>query len=250
MAESLPPADIIKEGFLSKQGGVYHVTWKKRYFILRENSLSYSVKKDNSKPKKIIDLTEGRGVREKEQCATKKWPGDAKFCFGVALPKRTWYFYGSDDKDIKEWMELIQQCIVKVGNPTEDWENDIEGKQESVVSKAFRSTTKTAVKHGKGHIPSTGDKYLDGAISTAADVAENQIDADPNVSMKDRMKMAGDDMISVVADTVGNPALNVAANVAKDQLEADEDLSLKQRLALAGGSVVEGGGEHTKKISL
>ena len=29
------------------------------------------------------------------------------------------------------------------------------------------------------------------------------------------MKMAGDDMISVVADTVGNPALNVAANVAK-----------------------------------
>ena len=36
----------------------------------------------------------------------------------------------------------------------------------------------------------------------------------------------------------------------QDQLEADEDLSLKQRLALAGGSVVEGGGEHTKKISL
>ena len=82
-------------------GGVYHVTWKERYFILRENSLSYYVKKDDDKPKKVIDLTEGRGVREMEQCTMKDWPEDAKFCFGVALPKRTWYFYGSDDEDIK-----------------------------------------------------------------------------------------------------------------------------------------------------
>ena len=84
-----------------------------------------------------------------------------------------------------------------------------------MVSKAIRNTTKTAIKHGKGHIPSTGNEYLDGAVSTAADVAENQLDADPHASAKDRLKMAGGDVISGVADTVDNPVVTVAANVAK-----------------------------------
>jgi len=51
-------------------------------------------------------------------------------------------------------------------------------------------------------------------VSTAADVAENQLDADPHASAKDRLKMAGADAISGVADTVDNPAVTVAANVA------------------------------------
>ena len=46
-------------------------------------------------------------------------------------------------------------------------------------------------------------------------MAENQASADPNTSMKDRMKMAGGDVISGVADTVDNPIVSVAANVAK-----------------------------------
>jgi len=51
-------------------------------------------------------------------------------------------------------------------------------------------------------------------VSTAADVAENQLDADPHASASDRLKMAGGDVISGVADTVDNPAVTVAANVA------------------------------------
>jgi len=80
-----------------------HKKWKKNYCILRENSLSYFVNKDDSKPRKIIDLKKGRGVRKKDNCRidVEDWPDDAKVCFGVALPKRTWYFYGSDDKDVQ-----------------------------------------------------------------------------------------------------------------------------------------------------
>ena len=76
-------------------------TWKKRWCILRADSLSYYVKQGDSKPKKVIDLKEGRGVRTKDHCSLEAWPGDAKFCFGVATPDRTWYFYGPDDKDVK-----------------------------------------------------------------------------------------------------------------------------------------------------
>jgi len=78
-----------------------HTKWKKKYCILRENSLSYFVNKDDSKPRKTIDLTKGRGVREKSGCKIKDWPDDAEHCFGVALPKRTWYFYGSDGEDVQ-----------------------------------------------------------------------------------------------------------------------------------------------------
>ena len=58
-------------------------------------------KKRDDKHKKIIDLTKAWGIREKGQCKIKDWPGDAKFCFGLASSKRTWYFYGSDDEDVK-----------------------------------------------------------------------------------------------------------------------------------------------------
>ena len=84
-----------------------------------------------------------------------------------------------------------------------------------MVSKVVRVTVKNVIKHGKQFIPSTGNEYLDGAISTAADIAENQVGADPNTSLKDRMKMAGGDMISGVAKQVDNPVVDIAANVAK-----------------------------------
>jgi len=104
---------------------------------------------------------------------------------------------------------------LQVGKPTEDWQNDPEGKPEGAIAKVIRISAKNVIKHGKGHIPSTDNKYLDGAISAAADMAENQLDADPHASAKDRLKMAGGDMLSGVADTVDNPAVSVAANIAK-----------------------------------
>ena len=105
--------------------------------------------------------------------------------------------------------------VEQVGKPAGDWKNDPEGKPESAVSKALRSTAKQAAKHAKDNIPSTGNEYADGALQTGLTVAENQADADPNTSMKDRLKMAGGDVVTGVADTVDNPVVSVAANVAK-----------------------------------
>jgi len=102
-----------------------------------------------------------------------------------------------------------------VGKPTEDCEKDCIGKPESMVSKVVRVTAFHVIKHGKQFIPSTGNEYLDGAISTAADIAENQAGANPNTSLKDRMKMAGGDVISGVAKQVDNPVADIAAKVAK-----------------------------------
>ena len=83
------------------------------------------------------------------------------------------------------------------------------------MSKLVRGAAKQAAKHAKEFIPSTGNEYADAAIKTGLDVAESQANADAKTSLKDRLKMAGGDVISGVADTVDNPAVSIAANVAK-----------------------------------
>jgi len=85
---------------ISFVGGGFR-NWKKRWCVLKEESLSYYVKQGDTKPKKTIDLKEARGVRTKDQCSLENWPGDATFCFGLATSKRTWFFYGSDGKAVK-----------------------------------------------------------------------------------------------------------------------------------------------------
>jgi len=82
----------------------------------------------------------------------------------------------------------------------------------------MRVPAKNVKKHGKEFIPSTGNDYLDGAIYIAADVAENQmIGADPNTctSLKERLEMAGDDILSGVAEEINYPIVDMAAKVAK-----------------------------------
>lgn len=46
-------------------------------------------------------------------------------------------------------------------------------------------------------------------------MAENQADADPHASVKDRLKLAGGDVVNGVEEAVDNPVVSVAANVAR-----------------------------------
>jgi hypothetical protein len=80
-------------------GGSYR-NWKKRYFILRKSTLSYYAVEGDKNPKGVIDLTNGRGVRSKDQCHldVKAWPSAAseELAFGLAVKDRTYYIYGCD----------------------------------------------------------------------------------------------------------------------------------------------------------
>ena len=83
------------------------------------------------------------------------------------------------------------------------------------MSKLIRGAAKQAAKVAKDQIPSTGNEYADAALKTGLDVVESQADADGKTSMKDRLKMAGGDVIGGVADTVDNPIVSVVATVAQ-----------------------------------
>ena len=70
---------------------------------MKSDTLLYYCKEDDPEPKGIIDLTEGRGVRNKNKTHGLEWPDEAKdkLSFGLAIEGRTFYLYGTDPEDIK-----------------------------------------------------------------------------------------------------------------------------------------------------
>ena len=61
--------------------------------MLKDSSLQYYRNEADTSPKGSIDLTVGRGVREKIHCQLERWPNEAKpgLSFGVATESRTYY---------------------------------------------------------------------------------------------------------------------------------------------------------------
>ena len=78
-------------------------SWKKRYFVLKDSTIkyyqSYEKSIEGKKPCGTINLKEGKGVREKDQCAC-QWPSQAYvgYCFGLATKSRTYYFYTTTEE--------------------------------------------------------------------------------------------------------------------------------------------------------
>ena len=103
----------------------------------------------------------------------------------------------------------VSNCIayyiscMQAGNPSNDWESDIEGKPEGLVSKVVRRTAKVAAKLTKSVANDSGlldDKWGD-VVSCSTDLVEQQAAADPHASTKDRAKLAGR-YIDVIADCI------------------------------------------------
>ena len=71
--------------------------------MLEGTSLRYYKNEGDSEPKGTVDLTEARGVRSKDETSGVEWPDAAKtqLAFGLAVAGRTYYFYGTDPKEIK-----------------------------------------------------------------------------------------------------------------------------------------------------
>ena len=65
--------------------------------MLSNVDLKYFKREGASTPKNVIDLKQGRGVRNQDLCDL-VWPNDAKtgLSFGLATDKRTYYLYGND----------------------------------------------------------------------------------------------------------------------------------------------------------
>ena len=84
--------------------GVRNPTFQTRYLILQGTTLSWRKNDSVRKPKAIIPLSEGRGVRERNQThPTVPWPDDVStdLCFAVATEKRTYDFVGNEFNEVQ-----------------------------------------------------------------------------------------------------------------------------------------------------
>jgi len=103
-----------REGWLTKQGGSIK-TWKKRWFILKGNTLFYF------KTRQDQDLTGSITLETASECKIEK-SGGKKFFFSVSTAKRTYVIWASKEDVRNDWVSAINEKIaeLKKGGPVPD----------------------------------------------------------------------------------------------------------------------------------
>ncbi len=92
-----------KEGYLTKQGK-FPRTWRVRWFVLRNNFLSYYKTKQSSRPIDCLDLFKASMV-EYDHSKQKD------FCFRIVFSRRTYFLYANNTEDCQNWVELLQSKV-------------------------------------------------------------------------------------------------------------------------------------------
>lgn len=97
---------IVKEGWVIKCGGSIK-TWKKRWLVLRGNTLYYFKKKEDTQEQGSIRLEPGMKCREEKNC--KKSP----FAFTVETPGRSYLMYPANksSQENSAWERAINNVL-------------------------------------------------------------------------------------------------------------------------------------------
>jgi len=98
-----------KSGWLEKRGGL-RKTWKKRFFVLKDNELRY-YKDQACKSFKGTIPVEGCSVEIAPEAKYHK-----KFCFELNSPlsNRTFVIVADNSSNVQEWMNAIRKAMLKI----------------------------------------------------------------------------------------------------------------------------------------
>jgi len=101
--------NLSKSGWLTKQGGGIK-TWKKRYFVLKNNELYYYGDPSDAEAKGKIEVF-GIQVRQLTSKEARDETGDKfKYVIEVLHPDRTWILASDTQQDCMEWNIVIRQA--------------------------------------------------------------------------------------------------------------------------------------------
>lgn len=92
-----------REGYLTKLGRI-RKSWRVRWFILRNQTLSYYRTKQHRKPLGTLNMSHAISV---DMDSSKQ----KDFCFRIIMPSRTWYFLGNSVEDSQQWVELLRMKL-------------------------------------------------------------------------------------------------------------------------------------------
>eukprot|EP01137_Pigoraptor_chileana_P034707 Opistho-2@27664 len=100
-------ADVIRQGFLTKQGGKQK-TWKRRFFVLRGSDLQYFKNDKEKEAIGTIDLTKCSGI---SKIAAK---GAKPNSFAIATPTRTYIIAAASSDEMEEWVHVLEDVVPEV----------------------------------------------------------------------------------------------------------------------------------------
>ncbi|XP_036403346.1 pleckstrin homology domain-containing family A member 1-like isoform X1 [Megalops cyprinoides] len=103
---------MIKAGYCVKQGAM-RKNWKRRYFLLEENSLSYFKSELDKDPLRIIPLKEVHKVQECKQRDIMMRDN----LFEVVTTSRTFYVQADSPEEMHSWIKAISGAIVAQRGP-------------------------------------------------------------------------------------------------------------------------------------
>lgn len=92
-----------KEGYLTKLGRI-RKSWRVRWFVLRNQFLSYYKTKQSRRPIDILDLTRALNVEYDDTKCQESG-------FRIQFPNRTYFFYANSNEDRANWVELLQSKL-------------------------------------------------------------------------------------------------------------------------------------------
>ncbi|XP_066526787.1 pleckstrin homology domain-containing family A member 1a isoform X3 [Hoplias malabaricus] len=103
---------VIKAGYCVKQGAVMK-NWKRRYFILEENSMSYFKSELEKDPLRIVPLKEIHKVQECKHSDILMRDN----LFEVVTNSRTFYVQADSPEEMHSWIKAISGAIVAQRGP-------------------------------------------------------------------------------------------------------------------------------------
>lgn len=123
-SSSSPPANVVKQGLLKKQGGS-HKSWKDRWFVLTVDSLAYFKQREDSMPIKVVPVSEILDCH-RENADTKYGPGRHLCYFSVATEGRVYIIAAKNESERSDWVDGINSLL----NSSKIEEADIKKQQE------------------------------------------------------------------------------------------------------------------------
>ncbi|KAK9719231.1 hypothetical protein K7432_004952 [Basidiobolus ranarum] len=102
---------VLFSGYLHKQCDMYKA-WRKRWFVLRSNTLSYYKNEKEYVLHKIIPIESIQGAFEKTPTAFKS----KRFCFQLITPQRNYLVAAESQESMLAWLRRINSTVARA-NP-------------------------------------------------------------------------------------------------------------------------------------
>nr|XP_046209887.1 pleckstrin homology domain-containing family A member 1-like isoform X3 [Oncorhynchus gorbuscha] len=193
---------VIKSGYCVKQGAVMR-NWKRRYFLLEDNTMSYFKSDLEKEPLRMIPLKEVHKVQEcKQRICISSDIMMRDNLFEVVTTSRTFYIQADSPEEMHSWIKAVSGAIVAQRGP---------GRSAATQEHCGRSSPSTFYRSQPGPPvprspisavpPYPGCPSVAGSAHSEPCVGQRALHEPPAATQPRPTVPAGDTPVQVTADT-------------------------------------------------